>query len=153
MVQKVHFITRPCAENWHDMSPAERGRYCDKCCKTVIDFTEWPLQEIAGYLETNTNVCGHLLKTQLGIPLPAPDTFIASVSRSSLSLRQGIAAIVLFVFCIMTASCHEETTGSHTNTGAAQSTDTTHKPHFDGGIAISVPHVDYKPGGDTTKLH
>ncbi|HET6993111.1 MAG TPA: hypothetical protein VFJ43_17385 [Bacteroidia bacterium] len=40
-------VQEPCHENWQNMSPqarkdsfGEKGRHCDKCCKTVFDFTE-----------------------------------------------------------------------------------------------------------------
>jgi hypothetical protein len=66
MNKHIH-IPKPCHENWNAMLPEEQGRHCLKCCKTVVDFTNWEVEEIKGYLETNARqkVCGRFRKDQL----------------------------------------------------------------------------------------
>ena len=32
-------LPKPCDENWDTMTPADKGRHCAQCCKTVVDFT------------------------------------------------------------------------------------------------------------------
>jgi hypothetical protein len=63
------------------MQPAEKGRHCAHCCKTVVDFTEMSDEEIIRYVtkgpSTGTprpsNICGRLMPDQLGRKLaPAP---------------------------------------------------------------------------------
>lgn len=33
-------IENPCHENWNLMSRNQKGRFCDSCNKTVIDFSK-----------------------------------------------------------------------------------------------------------------
>ena len=43
---KMFKIKDPCSEDWSSMTPEEKGKFCDKCSKTVHDFTEKSDQEI-----------------------------------------------------------------------------------------------------------
>jgi hypothetical protein len=56
------------------MQPAEKGRHCEHCCKTVVDFTEMSDEEIIRYVtERPFGICGRLMPDQLGRKLaPAP---------------------------------------------------------------------------------
>ncbi len=56
------------------MQPAEKGRHCEHCCKTVVDFTEMSDEAIIRYVtERPGNICGRLMPDQLGRELaPAP---------------------------------------------------------------------------------
>ncbi len=49
----------------HD--PKEKGRFCDSCAKTVIDFTKMKDFEIQDFIHNNKNnrICGHFRQTQL----------------------------------------------------------------------------------------
>lgn len=101
-------IPEPCAADWHTMTPEGKGRHCSQCCKTVVDFTQWEHTDILAYLKkhASTGVCGHFRKAQLDIPIPVPEVFVQQVNQSFLSLAQKIAAVFLYVFCIMAASCN-----------------------------------------------
>ena len=37
-------LTKPCHENWNTMTANEQGRYCQSCCKTVVDFSIWAMK-------------------------------------------------------------------------------------------------------------
>lgn len=59
-------IPTPCHENWNRMSPAEQGRFCAVCSKTVKDFTAAPDEEIVDAFSQNSeNVCGRFKTSQL----------------------------------------------------------------------------------------
>lgn len=59
-------IPTPCHENWNRMSPAEQGRFCAVCSKTVKDFTAVPDEEILDEFSKNAeNVCGRFKTSQL----------------------------------------------------------------------------------------
>ena len=60
-------IPSPCNENWDNMLPEERGRFCLSCAKTVIDFTANSTEEINDYFLKNkgAKTCGRFKKEQL----------------------------------------------------------------------------------------
>ncbi|MFB0496891.1 hypothetical protein ABID99_003128 [Mucilaginibacter sp. OAE612] len=58
-------IPKPCHEQWSQMVPANSGRYCYHCCKTVIDFTVMSNDEIIKLLAAKDNVCGRFGQMQL----------------------------------------------------------------------------------------
>ncbi len=101
-------VPQPCTADWNAMSPAGNGRHCNQCCKTVVDFTDWENSDILAYLKEHaaSGVCGHFRKEQLEIPIPTPEAFVQQVERSFLPFAQKIAAVFLFVFGIMAASCN-----------------------------------------------
>jgi hypothetical protein len=58
-------IPNPCLQKWEEMTPDGRGRHCDHCRKTVIDFTTW--SDAALYIFFSNyqgDVCGRFLATQ-----------------------------------------------------------------------------------------
>jgi len=68
MKKKLHIsIPKPCHENWLGMTPNEKGKFCDSCAKTVVDFTKKSIVEIQDFFIENQHkkVCGHFYKTQL----------------------------------------------------------------------------------------
>jgi lipopolysaccharide export LptBFGC system permease protein LptF len=60
-------IPKPCFENWDLMLPNEKGRHCNACAKTVVDFTVMTDTEVKTYFITHSNnsVCGRFKNTQL----------------------------------------------------------------------------------------
>jgi len=66
-------IPRPCLENLHEMLPSEKGRFCNSCKKTVIDFTVMTDAQIINfYKNKNENVCGSFLPDQLNRVIEQP---------------------------------------------------------------------------------
>jgi len=58
-------IPQKCHQSWQQMAPNDKGRYCESCCKTVIDFTAMTDGEIIKVLSLKTNVCGRFEQLQL----------------------------------------------------------------------------------------
>lgn len=65
----VHIPT-PCHENWDAMTPAQQGRFCQSCAKTVVDFSLMTDSEVLNYFGKATgNTCGRFANDQLQRPL------------------------------------------------------------------------------------
>ncbi|MEO0896000.1 MAG: hypothetical protein AAFY71_06350 [Bacteroidota bacterium] len=60
-------IQKPCSENWDNMTPHERGKHCQLCRKTVVDFSGMSQQKTLTYLskKKGEQVCGRFDRTQL----------------------------------------------------------------------------------------
>ncbi|NCT73878.1 MAG: T9SS type A sorting domain-containing protein [Chitinophagaceae bacterium] len=60
-------IENPCTENWHNMMPDEKGRFCLSCTKQVVDFSKMTDQELIRFFKQNrkTDMCGQLSDWQL----------------------------------------------------------------------------------------
>lgn len=87
-------IPEPCHENWQNMLPSDKGRFCLSCQKEVIDFSVMTKHEIEAYFKSlPSNVCGRFKENQLtdiNKELPAVNT--------KLSLKPWWMAASLFVF-------------------------------------------------------
>lgn len=63
-------INNPCTENWDQMIPANQGRFCASCQKTVVDFTSMDdLQLLEWFAQHQGSACGLLRPDQLDRPL------------------------------------------------------------------------------------
>jgi len=99
------YIPNPCSENWNEMNPEEKGRFCSVCSKCVIDFTEKNPQEIQQIIETKSddNICGRFYNHQLNIndfkSVKLKEKFFRfiplSFQNSRLSL--GLLSLILFL--------------------------------------------------------
>ncbi|MCV2486132.1 energy transducer TonB [Flavobacterium sp. SH_e] len=60
-------ISRPCHENWDEMTSNGNGRFCMSCSKTVVDFASMLPEEIQQYIIKNqgSKICGRFKKSQL----------------------------------------------------------------------------------------
>ncbi len=69
---KTKFLTlnKPCDEKWENMTPNERGSFCDSCSKNVIDFTQLSQLEISEIMKkSDGNICARVTSSQLRTPL------------------------------------------------------------------------------------
>jgi hypothetical protein len=57
-------IPQPCHENWNEMLPQEKGRFCHSCQKSVTDFTKLSDKEILEIVQ-KPNQCGRFSNGQL----------------------------------------------------------------------------------------
>jgi hypothetical protein len=59
-------VDQPCKEHWAGMTANEQGKYCQRCAKSVIDFTRLSDKEIIRILENSSGkLCGRFNTTQL----------------------------------------------------------------------------------------
>lgn len=64
-------VPEPCHENWNKMTPADKGRFCKSCEKTVIDFTNQSDRAIAEtFKKAEGQICGRFTPNQLDRPIP-----------------------------------------------------------------------------------
>ncbi len=57
-------IPTPCSENWNQMLPDEKGKFCLSCQKCVMDFTKMSDEEILEIIQ-KPNQCGRFSNHQL----------------------------------------------------------------------------------------
>lgn len=59
-------LDNPCNENWHKMTPVDKGKFCDACATQVMDFTTMTDAQILHYLNINNGkMCGRIHRDQL----------------------------------------------------------------------------------------
>lgn len=95
-------IPQPCHEDWAKMTAVEKGRHCNACEKTVIDFQNMTNEQVIDYFlqAKNKKTCGNFSSKQLD--------FInhqlkgQSHSYHSRSFLKPVLAVAL----LSTASCH-----------------------------------------------
>ena len=97
-------IPKPCHENWNAMTPKDKGKFCNSCSKTVVDFTKKSPLEIKQYLieHKSERVCGHFYKKQLdSIVIEIPQiTF-----HQQLSFQKIFVLALFFVMGTTLFSC------------------------------------------------
>ncbi|MGH1384650.1 carboxypeptidase-like regulatory domain-containing protein [Kordia sp.] len=64
-------IPEPCHEDWNNMSPTEKGKFCGVCTKEVIDFTAKSDEELIKHVANDGNLCGRFHPSQLNRKLIA----------------------------------------------------------------------------------
>ncbi|QHL88305.1 hypothetical protein GU926_13030 [Nibribacter ruber] len=65
-------VPEPCHEDWNAMTRHDKGRYCNSCQKTVVDFTFMTDAEVVRWLSKQKgNTCGRFTEKQLARELIA----------------------------------------------------------------------------------
>src|SRR5258706_5192563 len=67
-------IPTPCHENWDNMTPVARGKFCGSCQKQVMDFSNMSDREIAQFFKKppTGSVCGRFMNEQLDRSIEVP---------------------------------------------------------------------------------
>ena len=98
-------IPDPCHENWDAMTPAQQGRHCGACQKTVIDFTLMTDGQILDVIKkaNGRHPCGRYLTSQLNRKLidTRPKTTFINL------LAKRMAAMLLLVQSATTAMAQQ----------------------------------------------
>ena len=100
-------IPEPCSENWNEMSPTEKGAFCQKCAIDVYDFTNKSGDEIRDILTLNIGgrVCGKIEPKQLD---ELNDDFLAWKMNNKQSFNRAWVFTLLVVFGMTLFSCEED---------------------------------------------
>jgi hypothetical protein len=101
-------IEEPCHENWNAMTQQEKGRHCDKCCKTVFDFTKMPTEEVIQFIASRKkdSVCGRFTAGQVQVPSP-----VKVNPKISWTFKKFLAALVLVFGGALFTGCGNEPMG------------------------------------------
>jgi CarboxypepD_reg-like domain/Secretion system C-terminal sorting domain len=67
-------IPEPCHENWNNMTPVEKGRFCGSCQKQVVDFSRMNDEQLVVFFRKRStgSVCGRFMQDQLGRSMAVP---------------------------------------------------------------------------------
>lgn len=89
-------IAEPCHESWGAMTQNDKGRFCDSCQKTVVDFTRMSDTAIFRFMEANTaSVCGRMTNDQQNRNYHA---FATQSHTNSFSLRALVLGTAISTF-------------------------------------------------------
>lgn len=99
-------IPEPCHEDWNKMTVDEKGRFCNVCSKSVVDFTNKTDTEIHSILieKSSEKVCGRFNKNQVERPI---DTQYFPIYTSA-GLRKVFLAAAFLVFGAFLFSCKDD---------------------------------------------
>jgi hypothetical protein len=95
MANKIKIsIPEPCNENWLEMSPTEKGKFCSACQKNVIDFTKSSDREIILTYKKEDNLCGRFRISQLDreMSIPKEKKSIWAFAAASLIALLGLGS-------------------------------------------------------------
>jgi hypothetical protein len=150
-------IPKPCHEDWNNMTPEQRGRFCGKCSKTVFDFSNKNMDEAKEYLASHRNekLCGRFRNNQLSQPITI--RIPLQTSNVKLSPMQVFLMAALLAFGTTLFSC---TTPQGETVGMLQIIDagienypatTKSQNRLTGEIACKFPVNDTAEAGDVTQ--
>jgi CarboxypepD_reg-like domain/Secretion system C-terminal sorting domain len=75
MSKKIQLsIAEPCHENWDNMSPVDKGKFCGSCQKQVVDFSMMSDRQVAEFFKkpSTGSVCGRFMNDQLDREIEIP---------------------------------------------------------------------------------
>ena len=100
-------IPQPCSENFHLMTPTERGAFCEKCSIDTYDFRNKTNDQIRGILSANAGqeVCGRFTGKQLE---ELNKDFEEWTFTSTKSFQSGFLFALIAVFGLTLFSCADQ---------------------------------------------
>ncbi len=106
MSKKIQLtIPTPCHENWNNMLPADKGRFCLSCSKEVVDFTAMSDSQLIAFFKKPSmgSVCGRFMDDQLNRQIIEP--------RKKLPWIKYFFQFAIPAFLISSKACAQETKG------------------------------------------
>jgi hypothetical protein len=147
-------ILQPCHESWKDMTPADKGRFCLNCQKTVTDFTRLSDTELIELLRSKqASNCGRFLPEQLGRVLTTPLTVHDRRRKPFMSIAAIVTALTIVPPFAKAANTPEKVQCSVDNEGKQTATLIPHQDpaSFISGIVLTDGDALPLPGA-TVKI-
>ncbi|SFT75660.1 hypothetical protein SAMN05216474_2196 [Lishizhenia tianjinensis] len=91
-------IPEPCHEDWKEMIPTDKGKFCSSCAKTVIDFTNSTPEEIYQHLQKHPQTCGRIKTYHPSSLTPTP---LKQLARFAAALFLVFGMSLFFYSCKM----------------------------------------------------
>lgn len=133
-------IEEPCHEDWNQMKPEAKGRFCSSCSKTVVDFSTMSDFSIVSYLEgkKHESVCGRFRPEQM------EKTYSLSIPHRSFSFDLKAVALGLALTTFSAIHTHAQVTPIDT-------TQVIYQEPLDGMVSMIeyYDHSDEKFAGGT----
>lgn len=100
-------IQTPCSENWNEMTPSEKGAFCQKCASHVHDFTQKSTREVKETLRSlmGQPVCGRMTTDQ---ELALNAEFESWQFQSKHQFQRALVFSLVVVFGLTLFSCSNE---------------------------------------------
>jgi len=107
MFMKAIRIDEPCHEKWNEMTPTDRGAFCQKCAIDVYDFSKMNLNEVKLVLKESAgqHMCGKFENKQLE---SLNHEFEVWKLNQPKSFQSRFVFALLLVFGLTLFSCEEE---------------------------------------------
>lgn len=107
MSMKAIRIDEPCHEKWNEMTPTDRGAFCQKCAIDVYDFSKMNLNQIKLVLKESAgqHMCGKFESKQLD---SLNHEFEVWKMNQPKSFQSRFVFALLLVFGLTLFSCEEE---------------------------------------------
>lgn len=147
-------IPQPCHENWNEMTPEKKGRFCGSCQKIVVDFTQMSDEQVKNYLLSNVNTCGRFYASQIGRPLENKSLNLDPIWYQQLPFARQVFYAFAVYFLLGVSSCDFD---SQTKNPPLQ--DSTHQiilsPKIDSNIEvgeIAINNQDSIPPPKVNKI-
>jgi hypothetical protein len=101
-------IVKPCAEDWHEMTPIEQGRFCGSCNKTVVDFSNWSRNDIIHYFKAinSKKICGRFQKSDLHTELILNEVHVFANKPTITTKNRPSALFLMTVGMLLMYSCN-----------------------------------------------
>lgn len=95
MRPKYYSIPEPCSEDWNKMTPTEKGAFCAKCTKEVLDCSTMKSSQIKPLIEEKKDPCVRIFQRQI-------DEMNFFEWFNTLTLRKQLKYLFLFAFLSVT---------------------------------------------------